>query len=240
MTPESCAREDLRIALGALALDALDADEAREVRRHMADCPDCQAEYASFVGVRSVLDAGLVLAPARVEQPAARTPTARTPTGRAKPWRRPSAGVPGRSRLAQLGAIGGAAGLVVAAFFVGASTTGSPTAEPSPSAIVSTAPRHDLPPVTNAEGVIAAVSYRPTAWGTWVGIRMSNVPVGYTCKLVAYGKDGTVAPVSSWNASPGQSSVTVNGSISMAASAIDHFEVEVNAKDYDITIPMTS
>ena len=40
----TCDREDLRIALGALALDVLDPDEAREVRRHMAGCAACQAE----------------------------------------------------------------------------------------------------------------------------------------------------------------------------------------------------
>jgi len=239
MTGPACDREDLRISLGALALDALDPAEAAEVRRHMAGCPECQVEYASFVGVRSVLDAGLAgaAAPAGARSPASRPETRVL-------GRRGRRTVPARRRVARLGAAVASVGLVVTAFFVGAATQGTESVAQQPGVPVVTGPAapplHVLPAVANAAGVTASVSYRSWPWGTWVGVKMNNVPVGYVCKLTAYGKDGTEATVSSWKAVPGQSSVTVNGSISMDAKAIDHFEVEVNAQGYDIAIPMTS
>jgi hypothetical protein len=246
-----CDREDLRISLGALALDALDPAEARDVRRHLAACPDCQAEYESFVGVRAVLDAGLAANPA-VAPDLVTTPAIPTPTRTGATTRPPTrsrrlgilAGAP-RRRFAQFGAVAASLALTVTAFFVGAATQGSrtatPTIGPSPSATSALPAARQLPAVTNAAGVTAAVSYRSFAWGTWVGVRMTDVPGGYVCKLTAYGRDGSEATVSSWKAVPGQSTVTVNGSVSMDAKAIDHFSVEVSGQDYDnITIPMTS
>ena len=234
-----CDREDLRIALGALALDALDPAAARDVRRHLASCADCQAEYESFVGVRAILDAGVAANPAVAPDPAPAAPA------RPRPARRPGilAGLP-RRRFAQLGTVAAALALTVTAFFVGAATqtqTAAPNVGPSPSATSALPAAHQLPAVTNASGVTAAISYRSFAWGTWVGVRMTDVPVGYVCKLTAYGRDGSEATVSSWKAVPGQSTVTVNGSVSMDAKAIDHFSVEVSGQDYgNITIPMTS
>ena len=69
---------------------------------------------------------------------------------------------------------------------------------------------------------------------------MSNVPDGYVCKLSAYTKDNTEIPVSSWMSVPGKKTFSVPGAVSLAPKDIDHFEVELNSKGYDITIPMAS
>jgi len=95
-----------------------------------------------------------------------------------------------------------------------------------------------LPPVTNAVGIEAAVTYRSVAWGTSVEITMSNVPDGYSCTLSAYDKSGAATVVSSWWAVPGQRSVTVTGATALAAASIDHFKVHVSDQASDITIPM--
>ena len=47
--------DDLRHAIGAYTLGALEPDEAERVRRHLADCPQCAAEYGELLPLPDLL-----------------------------------------------------------------------------------------------------------------------------------------------------------------------------------------
>lgn len=47
--------DDLRESLGAYVLGHLDAGEAVEVEQHLAECPDCRAEYAEIAPAAAAL-----------------------------------------------------------------------------------------------------------------------------------------------------------------------------------------
>ncbi|MEY9887350.1 hypothetical protein ABIA31_000979 [Catenulispora sp. MAP5-51] len=229
--PGACDDEDLRMAVGALALGALDADEAREVRRHLADCPECQQEYASFVGVKRVMDIGLVGAPMPETVPpeAAGQPGhsrrrrlfgTRTPA----PFRAPR-----RQRI--MVAAGGSAAalvLVVGGFWAGhgGTSSGSTNAEM-------------LPAVTQS-GVTAQISYQDHSWGTSVTAKMSGTPDGLTCTLYVYDKNHDVIQLSNWKSVAGKA-IDIPAATALPAEQIDHFEVRVVGYGaYDITVPMSS
>jgi anti-sigma factor RsiW len=46
---------EIQELLGAYALDAVDPDEATQVERHLAECPPCQAEVASYREVAGLM-----------------------------------------------------------------------------------------------------------------------------------------------------------------------------------------
>jgi hypothetical protein len=129
--------------------------------------------------------------------------------------------------------LAGAVASVVAIVTVGVfGLTGggsTPTAKPLPSHIVTG---------TTAQGITASISYRETAWGTWVQITMSHVPPNYNCTLTVVGKDGHTQFASSWSASPDGSSVTVPGGVAMPLSEIAVFDVDLgHGKDLTINVP---
>jgi hypothetical protein len=226
----TCDNEDLRIAVGALALGALDQDEAREVRRHLADCPECQEEYASFVGVKRVMDIGLVGAP---------MPEVMAPEGPPRrSWKRSWFGAPTpapfrapRRRRVLTGATGFAAAcaLIIGGFWAGHSgRRGTPTAG-----------WEALPPASQA-GVTAQISYQQHAWGTSVSTEVSGTPAGLHCTLYVVDKNQAMVPLSNWRSVAGKA-IDIPAATSLPATQIDHFEVRVvGYGGYDITVPMTS
>jgi hypothetical protein len=230
--PGARSRSELQLAIGALALGALDPHEARQVRAHLADCPECAAEYQAFLGVRGVMDAALASGADRAERYRALAVQRRRRTSRQARMPR------GRRRIATAMS-GMAAALVIAAAgvtgaVIGAHHGGPAVVQPAPS------PSKRLPPVTDASGVTAAISYQDLGWGTWVEVTMSHVPAGYTCRLVAYGTNGTAFTVSTWRSVQGQASVTVPGAVALAPGEIHHFEVQVGSQAWNIKIPMAS
>ena len=226
----TCDNEDLRIAVGALALGALDQDEAREVRRHLADCPECQEEYASFVGVKRVMDIGLVgapmpevTAPERSRRRSGRRSWLGSPTP--APFRAP------RRRRILTGATGFAAAfaLIIGGFWAGHSgRAGTPSAG-----------WDELPSVSQA-GVTAQISYQEHTWGTSVSTEVSGTPAGLNCTLYVVDKNQAVVPLSNWRSVAGKA-IDIPAATSLPATQIDHFEVRVvGYGGYDITVPMTS
>jgi hypothetical protein len=226
----TCDNEDLRIAVGALALGALDPEEAREVRRHLADCPECQEEYASFVGVKRVMDIGLVgapmpevVAPERPRRPSWRRSWLGSATP--APFRAP------RRRRILTGVAGSAAAftLIIGGFWVGHS--GRPAS--------ATAAWDALPSVSQS-GVTAQISYQEHAWGTSVSAEMSGTPDGLNCTLYVVDKNQAMVPLSNWRSVAGKA-IDIPAATSLPATQIDHFEVRVlGYGGYDITVPMTS
>lgn len=223
----TCDNEDLRIAVGALALGALDPDEAREVRQHLAGCPECQEEYASFVGVKRVMDIGLVGAP---------MPEVVAPERPRRSWRPAWLGAPTpapfrapRRRRVLTGAAGFAAAftLIIGGFWAGHS--GRPA----------TASWDALPSV-NQSGVTAQISYQEHAWGTSVSAQMSGTPSGLNCTLYVVDKNQAMVPLSNWRSVAGKT-IDIPAATSLPAAQIDHFEVRVlGYGGYDITVPMSS
>jgi hypothetical protein len=230
--PGACGDEDLRIAVGALAIGALDPDEAREVRRHLAECPECQAEYASFVGVKRVMDIGLVGAPMpepptledrrKVRKPRKKLPF-RTPAGT-------SARAPQRIPLGRRIVVGAAGlALVVGGFWAGHSGRPAPGNPPGIA----------LSAVTQ-NGVTAQISYQDHGWGTSVTARMSGTPGGLNCTLYVVAKNHDAVQLSNWRSVDGKP-VDIPAATSLPPAQIDHFEVRVAVwGGYDITVPMAS
>ena len=212
--PETCDREDLRFSIGALALGALDPDEAREVRRHLADCPECQAEYTSFVGVKRIMDVGLVGAP--------------MPEAEVEPSRRrlPAFVKPLRRRL-----VLGTAGALAALALLGSGFAMGQNRSPNPAGQTTA-----LPAVTQS-GVTAQISYEHKGWGTWINAKMSGAPADTVCTLVVYDKNQNPTRLSSWR-SVGKP-IDVPAATSLSPDQIDHFEVKVDDNGYDIAVPMT-
>jgi hypothetical protein len=223
--PGTCDNEDLRIAVGALALGALDPEEAREVRQHLAECPECQEEYASFVGVKRVMDIGLLGAP-MPELPASEPPRRRSPfrSPVPAPFR-----VPRRRRiLAGAVSFAAALALVVGGFWAGHSRAPSLTAG-----------GEALPAVTQ-RGVTAQLSYQDHGWGTSVVAKMSGTPEGLNCTLYVVAKNHAVIPLSNWR-SVADKAIAIPAATALPSTQIDHFEVKVVGYGaYDINVPMTS
>lgn len=226
--PGTCRDEELRIAVGALALGALDPEEAREVRRHLAECPECQAEYASFVGVKRVMDIGLVGAPMPdLEPPKAAHGRSRSRARARSPFRTP---LRRRIGLATAGCAAALA-LVLGGFWAGDSGSKAP-------ATVSAAATA-LPAVTQG-GVTAQISYQDQGWGTWVNAKMSGTPDGLTCTLFVFDKNHQPVQLSSWKSVAGKV-IDIPAATALPPDRIDHFEVRVDGwGSYDITVPMAS
>lgn len=221
--PEStCDREDLRFSIGALALGALDPQEAREVRRHLADCPECQAEYTSFVGVKRIMDIGLVGAPMPDPEPAGKT-------ARGPKRRRAGFAPPLRRRLA-LGTAGGLAALAL----VGGGFALGRTHDSATSVSRTTTA---LPAVTRS-GVTAQISYETKGWGTWIDAKMSGAPAQTVCTLYVYDKYQNAIRLSSWTSVGTQ--IDIPAATNLRPDQIDHFEVKVDGDGYDIPVPMGS
>jgi hypothetical protein len=221
-----CEREDLRIALGALALDALGADEARDVRRHLATCPECRAEYSSFLGVKTLMDAGMVGGLARAES---RTPAVEVKT----PGMPREIGAGPRPRRRLVLAMAGAAAsvvLVAAGFFALGQHDGT-----------------SAPPVAGGtrvvwvngyQGISARISFSDAAWGTSISTKMDGVPADYHCTLWAVGKDGSRHNAGSWT-SIGSGSFTVPGAADIPASQIDSFVLDLPGP-LELTAPVAA
>lgn len=216
-----CDREDLRFSIGALALGALDQDEAREVRRHLADCPECQAEYTSFVGVKRIMDIGLVGAPMPDIEPASKVPRRQRMPAFVRPLRR---------RLV-LGTAGGLAALALVGggFAMGRGHDGTSVSQAGPATA--------LPAVTQS-GVTAQISYQNKGWGTWIDAKMSGAPAETVCTLFVYDKNQNWTRLSSWTSVGKQ--IDIPAATNLRPDQIDHFEVRVDGQGYDISVPMGS
>ncbi|NUP51393.1 MAG: hypothetical protein HOW97_29375 [Catenulispora sp.] len=219
-----CDREDLRFSIGALALGALDQDEAREVRRHLADCPECQAEYTSFVGVKRIMDVGLVGAPMPDLAPASKAPRRQRMPGFVQPLRR-------RLVLSTAGGLAALA-LIGGGFAMGRAhdgTSGGRTGQIGQTTA--------LPAVTQS-GVTAQISYESKGWGTWIDAKMSGAPAETVCTLFVYDKNQNLTRLSSWKSVGKQ--IDIPAATNLRPDQIDHFEVRVDGQGYDISVPMGS
>lgn len=203
--------DEIRLALGALALGVLEPAEEQQVREHLAECPDCAAEAESLAGTVAAL--ALVDLPA-VEDPAVRPSPDLLPRLLAQVR---------RARLRQrVVGLAAAAAVVVAAGFGGfgladREEVAAPPEQPAASA------------TGQEQGVALEVVVWDRGWGTAVQAKVSGVPGGSRCSLVAVGADGTrevgatwVVPAAGYE---GIGTLTVDGAVGLRSWDIEAYEI---------------
>ena len=207
--------DDVRLALGALALGALEPDEEQQVRDHLVSCPECSAEaqlMEATAAALALVDASEVETE-QVEPSPALLAGLLTEVRRQR-WRR------------RLVGIAAAAAVAVAAWVGGAALAGGgPSQEATP----------DVPaPVASATGQEQAVALEVAAWdrgwGTAVQASVSGVPAGSRCSLIAVGSDGTREVAATWQV-PGDGyedagRLTVDGAVGLRSWDVEHYAVE--------------
>lgn len=211
--------DDVSVLLGAYALGSLDPADEKVVRDHLESCDACSAEFADLGRAASALalvDLADVIGPAQAPD---NLPSLLTQV-RAFRRRRRLAAVAVAASVAALAGIGG--GLVVGG------DGEQPVSEPSVSE-----PSVSEPPVASVSaeeaGISLAVDAWDKGWGTALRAKVSGVPAGSRCSLVAVGQDGTREIAASWVV-PGSGygdngALTVDGAVGLRSGDVDHFAV---------------
>ncbi len=218
--------EQARLDLGVYVVGALPAEEAGALWTHLYQCPACRAEYEALAGLPALLSllteeeavrgpvrdtTGAVLdgllrrvAEEREQQAASKT---------AAKARRAAAG-PRRAPARRRWLVAAAAALALL-FGGGGFWAVDRLAQPAEQTVAA----------TDAQTrVHASVSYRAQGAGTQISLKLTGVPVGERCKLVAVDRDGTRKTTASWQVTySGKASFTVG--VPMRADAIDRFEI---------------
>ena len=202
------------IDLGCYVLGSLNPAERANIEEHLGECEVCRAELISLAGLPGLL--------ARVSPQEAATglPTTRPQLlegllARAAEQRRTR-----RHRL-----IAAAATLILVA---GGIVGGLELAHPSGTGTATTA----------ADGPVhVSVRLVGTATGTKITLRLSGVPSGEECRLVAVSTDGSSHDAGSWYASYGGDAV-VNETVALAPADLAALRVETPTGRPLVTIPL--
>lgn len=189
----SCA--ELRLALGVYILGSIDPAERAMVDRHLALCPSCRNEVAGLAGIPGLLGrlaeaevTALADPPAADDRLLGRILTAAAAAHRRNTLR-------GRLLAAAAAVILLAAGAGTGAALVAGRDTPTP-----PGAVR----------LTSAAGPVSvSAALTPKAWGTSVDLRLSGVPGGHRCRLVAVSRNGTTDVAASYlSTASGRANVT--------------------------------
>jgi len=192
------------VGVAALALGVLDSAEQIRLGAHVDGCAECSRSLHTFASLPQVLDR---IGPDAFAAP----PTAPTEAGfqrlrlRAEQLRR-------QRRRGWVAAAAAAAVLLAGGAVVAVRAVDGP-ARPSASVSASSGP------------VRAWATYTPDNTGTAIRLTLSGVLPHERCRLVAVGRDGHRETASTWTASY-DGTATVDGTVSLAARAIDRLVVE--------------
>jgi predicted anti-sigma-YlaC factor YlaD len=219
MTADGCA--EVRLSLGAYVLGALDPADRSRVDAHLAGCPDCRDELASFAALPGLL--GRVSRAEVESEPADPGPQLLERLLRAAAAERR------HDRRRRILTSVAAGVIVLAAVGVTVGVTQS---------------RHSTPPTVAASAgetftatnpqthVQATIIERKKGWGASVDVTVVGVTedlAGESCQLIAVGPGGNTNVAASWAAPAagytGLSKVTASGSTAMAAKDITAFKV---------------
>lgn len=213
--------DEVRTALGALAVGALEPAEERRVREHLDSCPDCGREAVALTGTVGAL--------ALVDPPAQPSPEllpgllARVAAARRQ--RR----LIGLATAAVAAILAGAVGLAL----------GVRSQEPVAAADE---------PVVSVSGSEQSIGLQVDAWdkgwGTAVRASVSGVPAGNRCSLVAVGTDGAREIAATWVV-PGDGyqsggALTVDGAVGLYSDEVDYYEVVTLDGKTLVTAPATA
>lgn len=233
MTGSRCAQ--LRQAIGVYVLGAIDPAERAELDAHLAECSACRDELAGLAGLPALL--GRVSEDQLHE--AAGEPdsvlldrvlvrvAARRRRDRRRTWLATAAAV----LVAVLLAGGGTWAL--RGELAGPPVAGDPSSRAAPTA-PSVAP--SLSASDPDSRVSAAVGIVPKAWGTAVTARLSGLPQGTSCKLVAVGAGGDREVAASWQVTYRERAV-FEGSTGIHADELTQLEVVTDEGERLLVIP---
>jgi len=215
--------QDLRIAIGALALGALDDSETAEVRAHLASCPACQQEYDELRGIPALL--GLV----PVGEVIAGPPVA-TQAGSDRLLNQVVAERKAKQRRGYVSRFAGALALAAAAAVIGFVVAEGSATEVPPADFT-------LANTDEATGVWAEVALNEVGWGTKIELHLTGVEPGQTCRLVAVSAAGGEEVASTWEVPHGDY-IVIPGAVGAQVDEIDHFDVITSDDQLLVRIPL--
>lgn len=212
--------DDVRVALGALAVGALEPGEERRVREHLEQCPGCAEEMA---GLSSTVAALGLVDPAEIESPPEPSPDLlQGLRARVTAARR-------RRRFAAVASVAASAVIAgVAGFGLGNQGFGQGSGPDSPEPAAAETP---VVSVSGSEqGIALQVDAWDKGWGTAVQAEISGVPSGYRCSLVAVGGDGSREVAATWVVPNGgyggeTSGFSVDGAVGLRSWEVDRYEL---------------
>ncbi|MEP6463703.1 MAG: zf-HC2 domain-containing protein [Frankiaceae bacterium] len=207
MTVTTCAH--VRLALGVYVLGSIDPADRPAVEEHLAQCPSCRDELASLAGIPGLLG--------RLEEPEV-VALADPPDSDGQLLSRilrAAAAAHRRSRRRRV--LLSAAALVLLLTGIGAGakvlTSRDNTSAPATVSLTSTAG-----PLSVRAGLTAR------AWGTSVDLRLSGVPGGYRCRVVAVSRDGGTDTAASYT-STYAGSMLVSGATALQLAEITELRI---------------
>ena len=210
MTPDPVTdpHEQIRLSLGGYVLGALTPAERDVVDAHLADCPECVAELDSMTTLPLFLDlvTGEEVALMGAGSPAPDDALVERVVAAALAERRTA------KRRRWLAAVAAAVVLVAGSSVTGVALS---SGRSTPSAHSVTFDATD--PTTHAWAQIAV---QQKLWGASLSLKLTGVPSGEHCKLVAVGRDGTSDVAASWEATySGGATLTGATSLQLASTA---------------------
>ncbi len=185
-----------RSLLGVYVLGAIDPGERALVEAHLRDCPRCRDELAGLAGLPALLGrvtedqlARVAGAPPEPLERALRQVAAERRARRRRGRRRLAAAAAVALAMAGAGVAGG--------LRMGEGGPAPPpgTVTPAPATAGRTLSGSDA-----ATGVSAWVTMQPTDWGTAFTVRLTGVPPGSRCRLIAVDRDGRRDIAGGWRA----------------------------------------
>ena len=235
MTADGCA--EVRLSLGAYVLGALDPADRSRVDAHLAGCPDCRDELASFAALPGLL--GRVSRSEVETEPVDPGPQLlERLLGAAAAERRHDR----RRRL--LTSV--AAGVIVLAA-IGVTVGVTQTRHPSSTTAAAASGTSQTFTATNPQNhVQATITEWKKGWGSSVDVSVVGVTAdlaGPSCQLIAVGPDGKTDVAASWSAPAagytGLSKVNASGSTALAAKDISAFKVVGSDGKTLVLVPAT-
>ncbi|MDI1459316.1 zf-HC2 domain-containing protein [Streptomyces sp. ATE26] len=260
-------RDAIRLSLGAYVLETLSPAESDRVCAHLAECTECQAEYAKLAGLPTLLasiteaEASGRTAPTPSEDRADRL--LRQAAHRARPSPQltdppaepsiPQVPEPGlleqllrqttarrrATRRRRLVSVAAALTLMAAAASSGTllAIAGSAGSEVAQPGTTSPAPVRTLSASDPATGVFASVKVSPAAWGSTLQVTAEGAPPGTTCRLQAVAVTGDTATAATWRAGGYSDSNTISGTAPVPPGSIGHFDIYAANGRKLLTIP---
>lgn len=221
----------VRLELGALVLGALDADDRARVEAHLAGCDECCAELAELAPLPGLLHR---VPEADVLRSADASTAPTEPTLDLVPAVLALADRQVRARRATLRrrwAVVGIAATVLGgvAIGTGALLHDSPVPQAAPTPVVV----HATDPTT---GVEAQVTLTSSPVGTDLALRLTGVPAGEECRLVATAGDQRDV-TASWDATY-TGEATFTGSTHFSVDQIDMLVIETPTGQTLLTMPV--
>ncbi|MFL6140231.1 MAG: anti-sigma factor family protein [Frankiaceae bacterium] len=203
---------DVRLALGAYVLGALDPAERSSVQAHVDRCPACRDELAELAGLpgllanltREEVEAGAAKPSPALLDGLLATVAAESVRERTK--------VRHRRWLA--------AAATVAVLAGGGASAAVALHHDQPRGIVA------LSAVDPRTHVSADVRLRPLAWGTEISLRrLTGVPAGERCRLVAVATDGHRESAGAWGATSYLDAALITGAASIQLADLSRLDI---------------